>query len=124
MENTISKAAAVLGANGGAVASEAQKAAARVNGRNGGRPRSYDIEAYQGLDADGNPFGYDHERHNFITWGRSDDGLHAVPVSVENDTEESEHGSVDATRRAAAHCGRRVTWCSHLGKALGLECRE
>jgi len=38
MESTISKAAAELGRRGGAVGSEAQKAAARENGRKGGRP--------------------------------------------------------------------------------------
>ena len=124
METTISKAAAELGRLGGAVGSEAQKAAARENGRKGGRPRSYDIEAYQGIDRDGNPFGYDHDRCNFISWGRSEDGRYAVPVTIENDTQESEHGSIDATRRDAIHCGRRITWCSPLGKALGLEYSE
>lgn len=40
MESAISKAAAELGRLGGAVGSEAQKAAARENGRKGGRPQS------------------------------------------------------------------------------------
>lgn len=40
MTSAISKAAAELGRRGGAVASEAQREAARRNGRLGGRPQS------------------------------------------------------------------------------------
>lgn len=81
---------------------------------------NHDIEVYQGRDDAGRPFGYDHARRNYITWGRSDDGMHAVPMAVEHDSEVQAHGSLSATTRDAIHCGRRVTWGSPLGRAIGL----
>ena len=57
------------------------------------------IELNQGVDHKGRTFGYDHDRKNFITWGIVDDKI--VVALVENDSEETGHGSIAATTRDA-----------------------
>lgn len=58
-----------------------------------------DIEKDQGVNHKGQVFGYDHKRHNFITWGL--DGDKIVVLNVENDDQEETHGSIQATTRDA-----------------------
>ena len=63
------------------------------------------IEMVQGVDDDGNTFGYDHYRLTFVTWcirrGR------IAVLRVEKDENERLHGSLVASRRDAASVAAR-----------------
>jgi hypothetical protein len=57
------------------------------------------IEKDQGVNHKGQVFGYDHERHNFITWGIKNEKI--AVLKVENDDQVEKHGSLAATMRDA-----------------------
>ncbi len=91
--SSISSAAAALGS----VRSPAKTAAARINGKLGGRPAN--IDPCNTTDDKGRTVGYDLGRSNFITWAVSGGKLSVV--LVEHDSEVESHGSLAATERAA-----------------------
>lgn len=66
-----------------------------------------DIELNQGCDHLGRTFGYDHSRKNFITWDIECDKI--IVVKVENDDQETGHGSIADTRRDAEAVASRET---------------
>lgn len=65
------------------------------------------IEVVQGTDSEGNVFGYDHKRKNYIVWGEDIATGKVVIVRVEHDGKAEGHGSLDATRRDAASVAAR-----------------
>ncbi len=65
------------------------------------------IELDQGVDHKGRTFGYDHKRHNFITWAIQDGKI--IVLSIENDDQEEKHGSINATMRVAKRIARYET---------------
>jgi len=58
-----------------------------------------EIELNQGIGDKGRVFGYDHKRHNFVTWAIVDEKL--TIHSIENDDQEDEHGPISETREIA-----------------------
>ena len=72
-------------------------AAARINGRKGGRPAN--IDTCNTTDDKGRTVGYDLGRLNLITWAVSGGKLSVL--LVEHDPEVDSHGSLAATERAA-----------------------
>lgn len=57
------------------------------------------LELDQGVGYGGRVFGYDHERHNFVTWGV--DGDEITIHSIEHDDQETDHGPKAETRKLA-----------------------
>lgn len=57
------------------------------------------IEKDQGVNHKGQVFGYDHKRHNYITWDLIDGKI--TVVDVENDEQEEKHGSLNETMKDA-----------------------
>lgn len=64
------------------------------------------IEEDQGVTDDGVTFGYDHRRLNFIQWAIDPRGR-LIVAKVENDEQETRHGSVAATLRDARSVAAR-----------------
>ncbi len=63
------------------------------------------IERNQGVDYNGRTFGYDHKRHNFITWAIDNDKI--IVAKIDNDEEEENHGSKSETEREAKSIAAR-----------------